>query len=102
MPRVFILSDGGHDYSAAAEFGELVYCTHTPIHRDDVAQMYRELKVSLDEATYDDFILISGLTSLCCVATAIMAERFSEVHFLIFKSDRYIRKDLFLDNTGVQ
>lgn len=102
MPKVYILTDGGHDYSAAKEYGELVICTRGSIKRDDIAQMHRDLEPILSQGSADDYIVISGLTSLCCVATAIMVEYFGEVHYLIFKDDKYIKKDLILVDPTVQ
>jgi hypothetical protein len=94
--KVFIVSDGGHDYSDAKRFGELVFCTDEVIRKDDVAQMYRVLIHALRESGPEDFILVSSLTSLCMVAAAIMAERWCEIHLLIFKDGQYVPRDLIL------
>lgn len=95
--KVFIVNNGGHDYSSAARFGEIVFCTDRPIHRDDVHQMYRELSFALADADAEDYILVSSLTSLCMVAAAIMADRFGELHLLIYNNGEYIDRDLILD-----
>jgi len=99
MRRVFVLNDGGHDYSAAEKFGKITFCSSNLINRWDIAQMYREMKEALYEANFDDYIMISSLTSLCCVATAIMADRFGVVNFLVWKDSQYIERSLVLDNT---
>lgn len=70
MSKVYILTDGGHDYSGAKEFGDLVFCLPDVIKKSDVAQMYRELSVALDDYQIDDYLLVSGLTTLfllCCL-----------------------------------
>jgi hypothetical protein len=95
--KVFIVNNGGHDYSDAKRFGEIVFCTDSVIRKDDVAQMYRELSVALSEARHDDYLLVSSLTSLCMVATAILADRFGEVHMLLFKDGQYVDRELILD-----
>ena len=95
--RVYILSDGGHDYRAAERFGDLVICSEGQLHKDDISQMYRILTDSLADAREDDFILVSSLTSLCMVASAIMANRFGQVHLLIYKDGRYEARDLLLE-----
>jgi hypothetical protein len=94
--KVFILSDGGHDYSAAEKFGQIIFCTEGPIHKDDVSQMYRTLNQALLDADAKDYILVSSLTSLCMVAAAIMADAFGEVHLLIHHNGRYEERDLML------
>jgi len=95
--RVYIVSNGGHDYSAAAEFGELTYCTEGSIRKDDVAQMYRELNEAMELSEPSDFVLVSSLTSLCMVASAIMAAKHGEVHLLLYKDGKYVQRDLMLD-----
>jgi len=98
MPKVFIVSDGGHDYSDAERFGELVYCTEGVIRKDDIAQMYRELNDKLALAEPGDYLLISSLTSLCSVAAAILGFQFGEVHFLLYKDGQYVSRDLILED----
>ena len=98
MPKVFIVSDGGHDYSDAERFGELVYCTEGVIRKDDIAQMYRELNSKLALAEPGDYLLISSLTSLCSVAAAILGFQFGEVHFLLYKDGQYVSRDLILED----
>lgn len=97
--KVFIVSNGGHDYSAAEEFGELTFCTENLIRRDDVAQMYREVKAGLEDgdARPEDYILVSSLTSMCMVAAAIMADWYGELHLLVYHNGQYIARDLILD-----
>lgn len=96
MRKVYILNDGGHDYQDAERFGEIVFCLND-VDRWDISQMYRELVPILSKANPDDYLVISSLTSLCCVATAILSERFGEVHFLIFKDGKYIPRDLVMN-----
>jgi len=98
MNKVYILTDGGHDYSDALRFGEIQFCLSTPPRRNDLSQMFRELKVALADAQPNDMILINGLSSLCCVATAILADRYGEVHYLLFVDGKYKKQDLILTN----
>jgi len=98
MRKVYIMNDGGHNYDDAKRFGQLVFCTDKVIKKSDTAQMYRELCAALEDANNDDFILVSSLASLCCVATAIMVERFGEVHFLLYDNGQYVERDLILNN----
>lgn len=97
MPKVFVLNDGGHDYTDAQRFGEIVFCTNNVIRKDDISQMYRELNSALAEANHDDLLLVSSLASLGMVASAILADRFGEVHLLLYKDGQYVKRDLFLE-----
>jgi hypothetical protein len=96
--RVYIVNNGGHNYSDAERFGEVVFCTEHVIRKDDVSSMYRQLSDSLADAKLDDFLLVSCLTSVCMVAAAILADQFGELHLLIFKDGKYEPRDLILSN----
>lgn len=95
--KVFIVSNGGHDYSDAERFGEIIFLTDHVIPKNDVAQMFRELNDGLEMAEAQDLLLISSLTSLCSIASAILANRFGEVHFLIHHNGKYEQRDLILE-----
>ncbi len=98
MRKVFVLNNGGKNYGDAERFGDIVFCTQGSLDKWDVSQMYRDLEMALIDANPDDFILLDSLASLCSVASAMMAARFGEVHFLIFKDGKYIQRDLMLEN----
>ncbi len=98
MPNVYIPNGGGHDYSVAADFGELVYCTRGSVDKTDIAQMYRELSTVLEDAGPDDYLIITSLTSLCCVAVGILADRFGRVNFLLYDNGRYLTKTVVFDS----
>ena len=94
--KVFILNSGPHDYSEAAKFGDLVYCTDGELNKHDTGLMYRQLIPYLENADREDLIMINSLASLCSVAAAIMAANHCEVHFLIYNNGKYQVKDLVL------
>jgi len=96
--KVYILADGGHDYSDAERFGTLIHLTVPTNAKWDIAAVFDSLKEGLKDAEHDDYIVVSHLTSVCCVATAIMVEWFGRVNFLIYRFDKYEEKNLLLDN----
>ena len=96
--KVYILSDGGHDYSDAHRFGEVTFLNIPSFAKWDIARLYEELQEGLKEATSDDLIVISHLTSHCCVATALMVEWFGKVNFLIYRKDKYEEKNLVINS----
>lgn len=94
--KVFITNDGGQDFSAAEEFGELIYCTDGNVDKFNISQMFRGLSETLNDSEAHDYLLLTSLTSLCSVASAIMAAKHGEVHFLIYQDKKYLVKDLML------
>ncbi len=96
MRRVFVLNEGSHDYSGAEAFGELVYCTSGMLPKHDINRLFLSLDEVLSESEAHDLIMLSSLSSLCSVASAIMAAMHGEVHFLVYHDGRYYEKDLVL------
>lgn len=95
--KVYILADGGHDYSDAVRFGNLVFLKIPTYSKWDIAQLHIELSEGLKDAEAEDLLVISHLTSHCCVATALMVEWFGRVNFLIFRKDKYEEKNLIVN-----
>jgi len=98
MPTVYIVNKGGHDYSPAEEFGDLVFLTEGVLEPMAVSQMYREIKEKLKNSQPEDYILLTSLTVTCTVAAAIFAVKHNRVNFLLFsKGNRYVERTLVLD-----
>jgi len=94
--RVYVLNDGGHDYSDAERFGEVTLCTQGVVSKNDINKLFRQLDETLSESHPKDFILLTGPASLCAVASAIMVGYHGEVHYLVFHDGQYYEKDLML------
>lgn len=96
--KVYILANGGHDYSDARRFGDLHFLNIPTYAKWDISALYSEMCEKMKDATEDDLIVISHLTSHCCVATSLMVEWFGRVNFLIFRKDKYEEKNLILND----
>lgn len=95
--KVYILGDGGHDYSDAERFGTLVFLNIPRHARWDIARLSDELKEGLKDANKEDLFIVSHLASHCCVATAWLVEWFGTVNFLIYRKDKYEEHKLVLN-----
>jgi len=94
---VYVVNDGGHDFSAAEKFGPLVFLSKGPINRYAITQMYRKFSDVLKNSKPYDYILCTSLTQMNMVATAIMAAKHGKINLLIHKNDGYIARSLKLD-----
>lgn len=94
MPLVYILNKGGHNYSEAESFGDIVYCTDGNLDKFDTSQMYRELSASMADSDRGDYILLTSLTSLCSIACAIFAHKHACLNLLIHKDGKYRERKL--------
>jgi hypothetical protein len=94
--RVYVLNDGGHDYTDAERFGEIVFCTQGVVHKNDINKLFRQLDDTLSESSPKDLLVLTGPASMCAVASAIMVSYHGEVHYLVFHDGKYYEKDLVL------
>lgn len=97
MAKVYVVNKGPHDYRDAEQYGELVYCTDGVIDKFDTAQMYREISGAMRDSEPDDYILLTSLATLCCVACGIFAAKHWQLNLLLYRGDSYIARSLFLD-----
>ena len=93
---VFIPNKGGHDYSDAQRFGELVYITSGTINTFDLNHFRDQAYAAMFLATPDDYVLISGPSSTCAITVAIMAAKFGRVNLLIYQRSKYVHKHVQL------
>ena len=98
MPKVFIPNRGGHDYSDAARFGEIIFITEGLLDPTKTGLMYRQLVHALKDSRSDDFLLLSGLPILNTMAGAIMGRMHGVLNLLVFHYGEYIQRTFMLDN----
>lgn len=91
MPKVYILNRGGHDYSAAERFGELVVLSDGILPRENTSHMVRVL-APIRESSPHDYILLSSLSIMCSIACSMFALRHGKLNILIFKGVSYVER----------
>jgi len=94
--KVFIVNRGAHDYSDAERFGDLLFCTEGLVGKYNTSQMVREFEESFKNSTSEDYILLTSLTTLCSIATAVFSNMHGCLNLLIFKDDRYVVRKVVL------
>lgn len=94
MPKVFVLNRGSHDYEKASRFGELVYVTDGMLSKLSVGTMYRTLMDAFKNSQPSDYILLSSLTTLCAIATALFAVQHGRLNLLIYHNGDYVMRQI--------
>lgn len=97
MRRVYILGDGGHDYTDARRFGELHFISIPVEMKWEISAVYDLLREELMESSEEDLLLVSSLASHLAIATAIMVEWYGRVNFLLYRNNTYEEKLLVTD-----
>lgn len=99
MAKVFVVNKGIHDYSPAAEFGELVFLSERSMNRFDLSKMWREFEPILHDSSPEDYIVPSGLTNMTVVATTIFVNLHKRLNILTFKGKKNSPKGSYVAET---
>ena len=95
MPKVYIVNKSIHDYSAAEEYGELVFLSEGNMARFSTSKAYRKFIPILEKSAKDDLLMISGMPMLCIVAAFILGQKHERLNLLLFNPTR--RKKEYLE-----
>jgi len=97
MAKVYVINKGGHDYSDAKRFGELHFLSEGPISKFAISKIYRDFAMTLRESAPTDYILLTGLTVMACIACSCFSFLHSgKLNLLLFKNGKYIERKLMI------
>ena len=95
--KVYIVNKGGHDFSSAERFGSLVYLTEGETDPFQVTRVYRHMSPILSNSNRDDYLLVSGLTVINCIASSILARNHGSVNWLLYDKRNELYKVRTID-----
>lgn len=102
MPKVYVVSDSGHDYSKAWEHGEVVFLLESKVNVFAIGKLVRTVEEKLAGARPEDYLVLSGSSVGGCLAFHSLLERLGRVQLLIFsfRDQRYevrtVSRELFM------
>lgn len=83
-PKVFVVSNTGHDFSSAEQRGDVVYMFDGKINVFASDQLCKDISTMLRDSSPDDYVIPSGNALAACVAFSTMMEKHGKVNTLIF------------------
>ena len=92
-PRVYIPNKSVHDFSAAEEFGDLIFLSEGSVKKYSTNVIYRDFYHILQYSNPFDYLLVTGLTSLNIVATHILTKLHGRLNLLLFKPGKGGKKE---------
>jgi hypothetical protein len=100
MPKVYVINKSSHDFSAAEQFGELVYLSDRTINRYATNKMYRQFDKTMRHSEATDYILITSLSVMNVIACVLFALRHKCLNLLIHKTDNntYVERRMDLSD----
>lgn len=96
-PTVFITNKSGHDFSAAAHFGDFVYLSEGSIGRYNTNRMYVDFLDILRHSKSSDYLLPTGLSTMNAIACCIFVLLHNRLNLLLFKDGRYVERTIVFD-----
>jgi hypothetical protein len=100
LPAVWVINRSAHDYSGAARWGHVKYMSEGPVNRYATGKIFRLLNEPLRESRPNDYILLTGLTVMACIACSIFALRHKRLNLLIFRpaTHTYVERRMNLED----
>ena len=93
MKTVFIVNKSAHDFSAAEQFGKVVFLSEGSMNRYATNSMVRQFVNTMKNSKSDDYIVPCSLNVMNSIACAIFAHKHGKLNLLLFKDGRYIERN---------
>lgn len=81
-PVVWITNYAGHEYLPAARFGELKYLSKGYINFQSLDRVKFQVAGDLIESKPEDYLLLSGTTTICVIAAIVWYEMHKKIMLL--------------------
>ncbi len=95
--KVFIVNKSAHDFSAAEEYGKIIFLSEGPVNRYSTNSMIREFSKAMKNSRGTDYIVPCSLNVMNSIACAIFAYKHGKLNLLLFKNGEYIERNHVLD-----
>jgi hypothetical protein len=86
--KVFIPNAGGHDYSSAERFGEIVVMSEGIIDKFKVTSMLRLFTKILKDSEPSDWVMMTGPSVMCTIACSVFTSIHNRLNLLIWRYEK--------------
>lgn len=97
MNKVYVVNRSAHDFSAAKEFGEVVFLSEGPMNRYSVNNMHRLFTSVMKDSEEGDYIVPCSLNVMNSLACALFAVKHGRLNLLLFKEGKYLERNIVFD-----
>ena len=94
--KVYIVNRSSHDFSAAEEYGEIVFLSEGPMNRYSTNNMHRQFSEKMRDSNKLDHIVPCSLNVMNSIACALFAHKHGRLNLLLFKNGDYIERNHIL------
>lgn len=100
MAKVYVVNKSSHDFSPAADYGELVFLSEGPMNRYEANNMARQFLPYLLCSSKEDYLLPCGLSIMNMIAASIFVHLHGRLNILLYKNKVYKEINLVFDEAG--
>ena len=100
MSTVYIPNHAGHDYSGAMQFGNVKVITEGRLEKFKLHEFFVICEEAMRDSKEEDYILISGLASVCAIACGIISQKSNKLNILVYRGDRYVKYNFDFTPSG--
>jgi len=93
MRNVYIVNKSSHDFSAARNYGKLIFLSEGPMNRYSTNNMLRVFADKMSDSKKDDYIVPCSLNVMNSIACALFAYKHGKLNLLLFKEGSYIERN---------
>ena len=93
MRNVYIVNKSNHDFSAARNYGKLIFLSEGPMNRYSTNNMLRVFTDKMSDSKKEDYIVPCSLNVMNSIACALFAYKHGKLNLLLFKEGSYIERN---------
>ena len=93
MRNVYIVNKSNHDFSAARNYGKLIFLSEGPMNRYSTNNMLRVFTDKMSDSKKEDYIVPCSLNVMNSIACALFAHKHGKLNLLLFKEGDYIERN---------
>ena len=93
MRNVYIVNKSNHDFSAARDYGKLIFLSEGPMNRYSTNNMLRVFAEKMSDSKKEDYIVPCSLNVMNSIACALFAHKHGKLNLLLFKEGSYIERN---------
>lgn len=91
--HVYIVNKSSHDFSAAEQYGEVIFLSEGPMNRYSTNNMHRTFTDKMKDSSPDDYIVPCALNVMNSLACAIFSHKHGKLNLLLFKDGEYLERN---------
>ena len=96
MSKVYVVNKSSHDFSAAKDYGDIVFLSEGPMNRYGTNNMHRLFKDKMKGSKENDHIVPCSLNVMNAIACALFAVKHGRLNLLLFKNGEYVERNMVI------